>query len=155
MRYIIDSYAWLEYFMGTEAGRKVKAIIDSEANEKLTPSICLAEIYAKILRTEDEKKAELHRAFIKSMAEIYAKILRTEDEKKAELHRAFIKSRSALVTLTEELAVEAAKIDVDMKKKVQGWGLADSIVLSTVRNRNGKVATGDQHFRGLAEAYMV
>ncbi|OFX18246.1 hypothetical protein A3K71_06510 [archaeon RBG_16_50_20] len=129
MRYIIDSYAWLEYFMGTEAGRKVKAIIDSEANEKLTPSICLAEIYAKILRTEDEKKAELHRAFIKS--------------------------RSALVTLTEELAVEAAKIDVDMKKKVQGWGLADSIVLSTVRNRNGKVATGDQHFRGLAEAYMV
>ena len=129
MRYIIDSYAWLEYFMGTEAGRKVKAIIDSEANEKLTPSICLAEIYAKILRTEDEKKAELRRAFIKS--------------------------RSALVTLTEELAVEAAKIDVDMKKKVQGWGLADSIVLSTVRNRNGKVATGDQHFRGLAEAYMV
>ena len=129
MRYIMDSYAWLEYFMGTEAGRKVKAIIDSEANEKLTPSICLAEIYAKILRTEDEKKAELHRAFIKS--------------------------RSALVTLTEELAVEAAKIDVDMKKKVQGWGLADSIVLSTARNRNGKVATGDQHFRGLAEAYMV
>ena len=129
MRYIIDSYAWLEYFMGTEAGRKVKAIIDSEANEKLTPSICLAEIYAKILRTEDEKKAELRRAFIKA--------------------------RSALVTLTEELAVEAAKIDVDMKKKVQGWGLADSIVLSTARNRNGKVATGDQHFRGLAEAYMV
>ena len=129
MRYIIDSYAWLEYFMGTEAGRKVKVIIDSEANEKLTPSICLAEIYAKILRTEDEKKAELRRAFIKS--------------------------RSALVTLTEELAVEAAKIDVDMKKKVQGWGLADSIVLSTARNRNGKVATGDQHFRGLAEAYMV
>lgn len=129
MRYIIDSYAWLEYFMGTEAGRKVKAIIDSEANEKLTPSICLAEIYAKILRTEDEKKAELHRAFIKS--------------------------RSALVTLTEELTVEAAKIDVDMKKKVQGWGLADSIVLSTARNRNGKVATGDQHFRGLAEAHMV
>lgn len=129
MRYIIDSYAWLEYFMGTEAGRKVKAIIDSEANEKLTPSICLAEIYAKILRTEDEKKAELHRVFIKS--------------------------RSALVTLTEELAVEAAKIDVDMKKKVQGWGLADSIVLSTARNRNGKVATGDQYFRGLAEAYMV
>jgi predicted nucleic acid-binding protein len=53
------------------------------------------------------------------------------------------------------LAVEAAKIDVDMKKKVQGWGLADSMVLSTARNRNGKVATGDQHFRGLAEAYMV
>ena len=129
MRYIIDSYAWFEYFMGTEAGREVKEIIDSEADEKLTPSICLAEIYAKILKTEDEKKAELRRAFIKS--------------------------RSALVQLVEELAVEAAKIDVAMKKKVQGWGLADSIVLSTARNRKGKVVTGDPHFRGLTEAHMI
>lgn len=125
----MDSYAWLEYFMGTESGKKVKEIIDSEADEKLTPSICLAEIYSKILRTEDEKKAELRRAFIKS--------------------------RSALIPLTEEVAVEAAKVDVNMKKKVQGWGLADSIVLSTARNRSGKVVTGDQHFRGLVEAYMI
>lgn len=125
----MDSYAWLEYFMGTESGKKVKEIIDSEADEKLTPSICLAEIYSKILRTEDEKKAELRRAFIKS--------------------------RSALIPLTEEVAVEAAKVDVNMKKKVQGWGLADSIVLSTARNRSGKVVTGGQHFRGLVEAYMI
>jgi len=129
LRYIMDSYAWLEYFMGTEAGARVKEIVDSEADEKLTPSICLAEIYAKILRTEDEQKAELRRAFIKS--------------------------RSALVPLTEELAVEAAKIDVAMKKKVHGWGLADSVVLSTAKNRNGKVATGDPHFRGLDESYMI
>jgi predicted nucleic acid-binding protein len=125
----MDSYAWLEYFMGTEAGARVKAIVDSEADEKLTPSICLAEIYAKILRTEDEQKAELRRAFIKS--------------------------RSALIPLTEELAVEAAKTNVAMKKKVRSWGLADSIVLSTARNRNGKVATGDPHFRGLDESYMI
>jgi len=129
MRYIVDSYAWLEYFTGTEAGRKVKVIIDSETDEKLTPSICLAEIYAKILKTEDEEKAELRRAFIKS--------------------------RSALVPLDEEVAVEAAKADAVMKKKVQGWGLADSIVLSTARNRNGKIVTGDPHFRGLPETYMI
>jgi len=125
----MDSYAWLEYFMGTEAGQKVKQIIDTEAYEKLTPSICLAETYAKILKTEDEQKAELRRAFIKS--------------------------RSALIPLDENLAVEAAKTDVAMKKKVQGWGLADSIVLSTARDRQGKVVTGDPHFRGLAEAHMI
>ena len=28
MRYIIDSYAWIEYFMGTEAGRRVKSIVE-------------------------------------------------------------------------------------------------------------------------------
>jgi PIN domain nuclease of toxin-antitoxin system len=129
MRYIMDSYAWLEYFMGTEAGRKVKEVIDSEVDEKLTPSICLAETYAKILRTEDEEKAELRRAFIKS--------------------------RSALIPLDEELAVEAAKTDVSMKRRVHGWGLADSVVLSTARNRKGKIVTGDAHFRGLAEAQMI
>jgi PIN domain nuclease of toxin-antitoxin system len=129
MRYIMDSYAWLEYFMGTEAGRKVKQIIDAQADEKLTPSICLAETYAKILKTEDEEKAELRRTFIKS--------------------------RSALIPLDEDLAVQAAKTDVTMKKKVQGWSLADSIVLSTARNRQGKVVTGDPHFRRLAEAYMI
>lgn len=129
MRYIIDSYAWIEYFMGTEPGRKVREIIDSETDEKLTPSICLAETYAKILKTEDEEKAELRRAFIKS--------------------------RSALVSLTEDLAVDAAKTDVTMKNKVKGWGLADSIVLSTARNRKGTVVTGDQHFRGLAEVHMI
>jgi len=129
MRYIIDSYAWLEYFMGSEAGRKVKEIIDNEADEKLTPSICLAETYAKILKTEDNEKAELRRAFIKS--------------------------RSALITLDEDLAVEAAKTDVAMKKKVQNWGLADSIVLSTARDRKGKVVTGDPHFKELDDAHMI
>ena len=129
MRYILDSHAWLEYFMGTEAGREVKEIVDSESDEKLTPSICLAEIYAKILKTEDEKKAELRRTFVRS--------------------------RSALVPLSEELAVEVAKVDVAMKRKVQGWGLADSIVLSTARNKKGKVVTGDPHFRGLPEALMI
>jgi len=129
LRYVVDSFAWLEYFMGTDAGKKVKAIIDSEADEKLTPSICLAEIYAKVLRTEGQEKAELRRAFIKS--------------------------RSALIALTEELAVEAARVDVIMKKRTTSWGLADSIVLSTARKRNGKVVTGDPHFRGLPEAHLI
>jgi len=129
MRYIIDSYAWLEYFMGSEAGRKVKEIIDNEADEKLTPSICLAETYAKILKTEGKEKAELRRTFIKS--------------------------RSALIPLDEDLAVEAAKTDVAMKRKIQNWGLADSIVLSTARDRKGKVVTGDPHFRELDDAHMI
>jgi hypothetical protein len=66
-----------------------------------------------------------------------------------------IKSRSALIPLTQELAAEAGKTDVAMRKRVHAWELADSIVLSTARNRNGKVATGDPHFRGLDESYMI
>jgi len=129
MRYVIDSYAWLEYFMGTAAGEKAKEIIDSVADEKLTPTICMAEIYAKVLRVEGLERAELQRAFIKS--------------------------RSALIPLTEEIAVEAAKINVEMKRKIPGWGLADSIVLSTARIKKAKILTGDEHFRNLPETKFI
>ncbi len=33
MRYVIDSYAWLEYFMGTDAGEIARKIIDSPPRE--------------------------------------------------------------------------------------------------------------------------
>lgn len=129
MRYVIDSFAWLEYFMGTSAGEKVREIIDSATYERLTPSICVAEVYAKSLRVEGLEKAELRRSFMRG--------------------------RSAVLSLTEELAVEAAKIDVEMKKTVEGWGLADSIVLATTRKRGAKVITGDEHFRGLTETLSI
>jgi len=129
MRYVIDSYAWLEYFMGTSAGEKARKVIDSSADEKLTPTICVAEIYAKVLRVEGVEKAEAQKAFIKL--------------------------RSAVVSLTEEISVEAAKIDVDMKKKVAGWGLADSIVLGTARKKRARVLTGDEHFLNVEETTFI
>jgi predicted nucleic acid-binding protein len=129
MRYVIDSYAWLEYFMGTAAGEKAKKIIDSSEDEKLTPTICMAEIYAKVLRSEGREKAEEQRAFIKF--------------------------RSAVVSLAEEIAVEAAKIDVENKNVVAGWGLADSIVLGTARKKKAKVLTGDKHFLNMPETIFI
>jgi predicted nucleic acid-binding protein len=129
MRYVVDSYAWLEYFMGSVAGEKAKRIIDSSLDEKLTPTICVAEIYAKVLRVEGAEKAELQRAFIKS--------------------------RSAIVSLTEELAIEAAKIDIELKRKIAGWGLADSIVLGTAKKKRAKVLTGDEHFLNLEETIYI
>lgn len=115
--------------MGTSAGEKVREIVDSTTHERLTPSICIAEVYAKSLRIEDREKAELRRSFMRA--------------------------RSAIVSLTEELAVEAAKIDVEMKKTVGGWGLANSIVLATTRTRKAKVITGDEHFQGLADTLCL
>lgn len=54
MRYVIDSFAWLEYFMGTAAGRKVASVIGSETDEKITPSICLAEVSFEITEMAGE-----------------------------------------------------------------------------------------------------
>ena len=103
MRYVIDSYAWIEYFMGTRAGEKVKPIVEG-LEEEITPTICLAEVYAKTIKVESEELAEKQRRFIKE--------------------------RSIILPLDEAIAIESARIDVVMKKRVRGWGLADSTEVS-------------------------
>ena len=128
MKYVIDSYAWVEYFMGTEAGEKVKPIIESQ-EEKITPTICLAEVYAKTLKTESKELAEKQRAFIKE--------------------------KSALSSLDEATAVESAKIQTTLKKEINGWGLADSIVYATALLKKAEVITGDQHFKKLENILFI
>jgi predicted nucleic acid-binding protein len=128
MKYVIDSYAWIEYFMGTEAGEKAKPIIES-SEEKITPTICLAEVYAKTLKVENEELAEKQRAFIKE--------------------------KSALAMLDEPIAVESAKVQTKMKKEVDEWGLADSIVYATALLKKAEVVTGDEHFKKLKNVLLI
>jgi len=128
MRCVIDSYAWIEYFTGTKAGEQVKPIIE-QTDEKITPTIALAEIYAKTLKTENQELAERQRAFIKE--------------------------KSAISPLDEAIAIESAKADVVMKKKIAGWGLADSIVYATGTIKKAKVVTGDEHFKKLENVIFI
>jgi len=128
MKYVIDSYAWIEYFMGTKAGEKAKPIIEG-VEEKITPTICLAEVYAKTLRVEDQELAEKQRVFIKE--------------------------KSALAPLDEMIAVESAKVQTKTKKEIDGWGLADSIVYATGLIRKAEVVTGDEHFKKLKNVVFM
>ena len=122
---MVDSFAWMEYFIGSERGGKVKKIVGDATTECLVSAINIAEIYSKSIKVDG--------------------IDRAEDRK------SFVLSRCAVIDVDDELAVEAAKIDVDMKKKVKGWGLADSIVLATARAAGAKIVTWDKHFQGLVE----
>jgi predicted nucleic acid-binding protein len=128
MKYVIDSYAWVEYFMGTQTGAKVKPIIEG-LEEKITPTICVAEVYAKTLRVESYELAEKQRFFIKE--------------------------KSALAPLDEPSAIESAKINNKLKKEINGWGLADSIVYATAQLKKAEVVTGDEHFRDLKNVIFI
>ncbi len=44
---------------------------------------------------------------------------------------------------------------MEMKRRVKGWGLADSIILTLARSADAKVVTGDEHFRSLKEAVLI
>jgi predicted nucleic acid-binding protein len=119
----------MEYFMGGPRGEKVKKIVRDATFECLVSAINIAEIYAKSIKVDGIDRAE---------------------ERKS-----FIQSRCAIIDVNDELAVEAAKIDVDMKKKVKGWGLADSIVLATARAAGARIVTWDKHFQGLVEVELL
>jgi predicted nucleic acid-binding protein len=59
------------------------------------------------------------------------------------------------VPLEEELARAAGELNFERKKKVKGWGMADSIILATARRAGSRIVTGDPHFRDLTEEAIM
>jgi predicted nucleic acid-binding protein len=53
MKIVIDSYAWVEHFLGSKKGQKKKEILDN-ADEVYTPDFVLAEIARKYVREKVE-----------------------------------------------------------------------------------------------------
>jgi len=70
-------------------------------------------------------------------------------------HIEFIRSSSQILDLTFDTAIIAGENAVEMKKKVTGWGLADSIVLTHAREASARVVTGDEHFRKVKETLFI
>ena len=124
--YVIDSYAWIEYFKGSKEGKSARKYIEDQGN--ITPTIVIAELAHKYKREGwDFWKDDLE----------------------------FIEANSALIKLTAKLAEGAGIINAEMKKEDKTWGMSDSIVLATGRNYGVKVVTGDEHFRNLDDAVMI
>ncbi|XES78544.1 MAG: type II toxin-antitoxin system VapC family toxin [Candidatus Bathyarchaeia archaeon] len=130
--FIIDSYAWLEYFRASKAGEVAKEYIENE--NAVTPTVVVAEISRKLLQE------------IKLGNETAQGRLKRLD---------FIRATSRIVELDFETAAEAGKVNEEQKGTTKGWGLVDSIILCTARNLNGKVVTGDEHFRQLDEVVFI
>ncbi len=123
---MLDSFAWMEYFMGTHKGEKVRKFVDDDMQLYTSP-IVIAEIYSKSLRTDG----------------------------KAEERKDFIMKRCAMAALNVSIAVEAAKIHAENKVKTPDFGLADAIILASARSRKKKVLTGDHHFKNFEDAVML
>jgi PIN domain nuclease of toxin-antitoxin system len=124
--YVIDAFAWLEYFLGSIAGAKVKPFVENYKG--ITPTIVIAELSEKYRRENLTFTDDLH----------------------------FIVGKTRVVSLDAEIAQKAGILSHERKRKVKGWGLADSIVLATAREHKAKIITGSEHFRDLPdEAIMI
>ena len=130
----MDSYAWIELFLGTSKGERTKRLI-SEAEEIRTPDIVLAEISRKY-----------HREALDSQS------LRARLET--------ISSTTIVTGIDTNLAVRAGPIYLELvekakRERLNSPSLFDAIVLATAREYDSRVVTGDEHFRGLPETIFL
>lgn len=122
---VLDSFAWIEYFNGTSAGVKVQDFLHNGL--AVTPAIVVAELSEKYRRLDRDFGSKYD----------------------------FVRARTSIVPLEEELARAAGELNFERKKRVKGWGMADSIILATARRSSSRVVTGDPHFRDLTEEAIM
>lgn len=115
---LLDTYAWIELFNGTEKGLKVKKIIEEKTC--FTSSICLAEL------SEWIEKENLNRNELLTV----------------------IRKNSTIIEAEQQVMELAGIIKVQQRKTKKGFGLVDAIILATAKVYNLKIVTGDQHFKG-------
>jgi len=119
---VIDSSAWLEYFAnGPNTSFFAPAIENVE--QLIIPSIVIFEVFKNILRQRGESDA--------------LQIIATMQQ-------------GQTVDLTPALALNAAKISVDMKLP-----MADSLILATARDYNATLWTQDIDFRDIEGVQYV
>jgi len=131
---VVDSYAWVELFIGSNKGRIVKERL-GEANEVYTPDIVLAELARKYRRERVE-----------------ARIVETRLSKISELSR--------VIPVDKSIALKASELDSELREKAKADGLSepslfDAIILATTKILDANIVTGDEHFKGRPEVVWI
>lgn len=127
MKYVIDSHAWIEYFVGSWRGNEVKKILESNKNDIFTSIITIAEVVS-VTKRENRDAEEKYNDII-NLSKIYF--------------------------ISLEFAKEAGILHAELRKKIKDFGLADAFILLTARKLNAKILTGDPHFKGFKEAMLI
>lgn len=127
MKYIIDSYAWIEYLEGSILGQKVHEIVTNTNNEIISLSVTIAEVISRVKR----KKGNVEIAF------------------KA------ITSNAKIIEISSQVAQEAGLLHADMRQKIKNFGLVDSFLVILARKLDAKILTGDPHFKGFKETLFI
>ncbi len=130
---VLDTYAWVEYFRGTEKGLVVKELLEKE--NVITPSIVLAELARKYKRE----------GF--STTEIAKRLY-------------FIVSVTEVEGISVEVALKASELYIKLhkiskEKKLRTPSLADAIVYAIALIKNDKLVTGDKLFKGLEAVIYI
>lgn len=116
--YILDSYAWVDYFDGSALGEKVTKILNS--SECFTSSLSIAEVTINLLKKNKDAQAGFR----------------------------IMKQLSKELPVDHDTSFEAAKLYVEKRKTLKDIGIVDVIIMTQAKQNNLVIVTGDRdHFK--------
>ena len=127
MVYIIDTYAWIEYFLASRKGQVLRDLLAEPTHQFLTVECCLAEIRGWSLRSKQDFS-------------LLFKVVR---------------ANSQVIPVTEHDWIRAAEERFELRKTRSHFGLIDAVIIVKQKEFACKVVSGDAHFKGLKDIIFV
>lgn len=126
-KFVVDAWAWIEYFRGSEYGAKVNDVLEDSTTEVYTCAITVAEVISKTAR----------------------------DGRDADAAYDMLLSNSQVIKIDEEFSKDAGLSHFKMRQTRKDFGIADAFVLAAANRLEAKIITGDPHFKGLKNAVLI
>ena len=127
MIFIVDSWAWIEYFTGSKSGLKLKKLVDNKNHKFITMECTLSEVNSYCLRTGSN----------------------------FDRLNSIIKKNSIMLPVTNDIWLKAAETKHEIRKKIKDFGLIDSILVAKQKELNCTIISGDEHFKNMKKIVYI
>ena len=125
--YILDTYAWIEYLIGSKKGEIVRRLFQNQENQFLSLECSLSELKGWTLREN------------KDFTELYS----------------IVKANSHIEAVHLQDWLAAAEIKSEMRKTMKDFGLIDALLIAKQKRYNCKIVSGDPHFENLQNVVYI
>jgi len=125
--FIIDTYAWIEYFDGSRKGEKLQKLLQDEKNIFFTVECCLAEMKGWSLKKN------------KNFNDMFK----------------IVRANSRIISITEYDWIHAAEIRFEQRKLQENFGLIDAMLIVKQKELNCKIISGDYHFKHIKDVMFI
>ena len=127
MIFIVDSWAWIEYFVGSKGGLKLKKFIDNKNHKFITMECTLSEVKSYCMRTNSD----------------FGRI------------KDIIKKNSIMLPVSIDIWLKAAEAKHEIRKKVKDFGLIGAILVAKQNELNCMLISGDEHFKNMKKIVYI
>ena len=126
MTQLFDAWTWIEYFEDGASAKEIEAVLKN-SSKVYTPESTISEILTYTIRTKTK------------FDELFT----------------IIHSNSDIVSVNLNNWLDAAELKFYWRKKRQGFGLMDALLLAKAKELDAKIVTGDPHFKGIKNVMFL